>query len=208
MSEIANLIDESITNVISITEVKPLEVMKGWYGNKLYDKLHPDEDKPDVKFEAVKKLSKHLAGERGEHAATKTALAAAKQESDSQHSVEHAVDNTKKMYKGAVAGAKKAVEEVKSGGITKAAKATSEAVKEKVGAAADATNEAKDKAIGGIRKFAKEIGSGERNLSNIPGNIDDAIKEHPYLSAAAAAALAAGAGGLAAIKRMRKAAKK
>ena len=38
--------------------------------------------------------------------------------------------------------------------------------------------------------------------------VADLVKEHPYLSAATAAALAAGAGGLAAVKRMRKAAKK
>jgi hypothetical protein len=201
MSEIANLINESIDKAISINEVGKLEIMKGWYGNKLYDKMHPDENKPDVKFEAVKKLSKKLAEERTAHAATK-------KESDSQHSIEHAVDNTKKMYKGAVASAKKAVEDVKAGGIAKAAKDTAEKVKEKVGEASDAAVEAKDKAVGGIRKFAKEIGSGERNLANIPGNIDAAIKEHPYLSAAAAAALAAGAGGLAAVKRMRKVGKK
>ena len=38
--------------------------------------------------------------------------------------------------------------------------------------------------------------------------VADSVKEHPYLSAATAAALAAGAGGLAAVKKMRKAAKK
>jgi ElaB/YqjD/DUF883 family membrane-anchored ribosome-binding protein len=73
-----------------------------------------------------------------------------------------------------------------------------------------------DKANSTISSVAKKVaaeGEGVKDHLVKAGkkalaSADDAVKEHPYLSSAVAAALAAGAGGLTAIKRMRKAAKK
>ena len=56
--------------------------------------------------------------------------------------------------------------------------------------------------------LAKGLRKGKEYLHKGAEEIDEKIKEHPYLAATTAAALAAGLGGLAAVKKMRKAAVK
>jgi len=183
MSDIAKLIDETIESVMTEAEVvteDKLEVMKGWYGNKLYDKLHPDEDKPDLKFETIKKLAKKNRELEGMGVKEHLAKAGTK----------------------AVKATKDVAEDVKDKAIG-AAKKGAEVAKE-------AAEDVKGKVVGAV-KSAKDmdvkshlVAAGKKALKGA----DEVVREHPYLSAAAAAALAAGAGGLAAVKRMRKAGKK
>jgi ElaB/YqjD/DUF883 family membrane-anchored ribosome-binding protein len=162
--EIKKLIDDSIAAVIDteevVSEVEKLEIMKGYYGNKLYDKLNPE--KEDLAFKTVGKLSKKLAEERSaaEGMGVKEHLAKAGQK--------------------AVKGAKEAAEDLKG-------KAANMDVKDHLVAAGK-------KAVSAVKDKAEEL--------------KDTVREHPALAAATAAGLAAGVGGLAAVKKMRKAAKK
>lgn len=54
--DVNKIITESIAEAAGEVITEELEIMKGYYGNKLYDKLHPE--KPDLAFETVKKLAK------------------------------------------------------------------------------------------------------------------------------------------------------
>ena len=169
--EIKKLIDDSIAAVIDteevVAEVEKLEIMKGYYGNKLYDKLHPE--KEDLAFKTVGKLSKKLAEERAatEGMGVKEHLAKAGQK--------------------AVKGAKEAAEDLKDKAAGAAGKVADMDVKGHLAAAGK-------KAVDAIKDKAEEL--------------KDTVREHPALAAATAAGLAAGVGGLAAVKKMRKAAKK
>jgi hypothetical protein len=167
--EIKKLIDDSIAAVLDgeqeevVAEVEKLEIMKGYYGNKLYDKLNPE--KPDLAFETVKKLAKK------------------NQELQGMGVKEHLAKAGKK----AVEGAKETAEDLK-GKVTGAVdKVADMDVKGHLAAAGK-------KAVGAIKDKAEEL--------------KDTVREHPALAAATAAGLAAGVGGLAAVKKMRKAAKK
>jgi ElaB/YqjD/DUF883 family membrane-anchored ribosome-binding protein len=86
MSELQNFLKSAITEGIPGINEK-LEIMKGVYGDKAYDLLHPE--KKDDAFEAVKKLSSKLKEERDQGA----------------------LEHFKKGGKKAVAAAKTAVEE-------------------------------------------------------------------------------------------------
>lgn len=165
--EIKKLIDDSIAAVIDteevVAEVEKLEIMKGYYGNKLYDKLNPE--KPDLAFETVKKLAKKNQELQGMGVGAHLAKAGKK----------------------AVENAKEAAEDVKSKVAGAAGKVADMDVKGHLAAAGK-------KAVDAIKDKAEEL--------------KDTVKEHPALAAATAAGLAAGVGGLAAVKKMRKAAKK
>jgi ElaB/YqjD/DUF883 family membrane-anchored ribosome-binding protein len=84
-----------------------------------------------------------------------------------------------------------------------------------------AIEDVKEKVVGAGTKAAKSVEdmdakghlvkAGEKTIKAVKDKAEDVkelVKEHPYLSAATAAGLAAGVGGLAAVKKMRKAAKK
>jgi ElaB/YqjD/DUF883 family membrane-anchored ribosome-binding protein len=90
---------------------------------------------------------------------------------------------------------------------SKAVKDTAEDIKDKVvGAGKKAVSATEDMDIKGHL-----VSAGNKTVEAVKDKaeeVKDLVKEHPYLSAATAAGLAAGVGGLAAVKKMRKAAKK
>ncbi len=167
--EIKKLIDDSIAAVLDgeqeevVAEIEKLEIMKGYYGNKLYDKLHPE--KPDLAFETMKKLAKKNRELQNMGVGDHLAKAGEKAGESAKETAED--------LKGKVAGAVDKVADMDiKGHLTAAGK----------------------KAVGAIKDKAEEL--------------KDTVREHPALAAATAASLAAGVGGLAAVKKMRKAAKK
>jgi len=88
-----------------------------------------------------------------------------------------------------------------------------------IGATKEAAGDVKDKVVAAGKKAAevaedvkdKAVAAGKKAVEAAKEKADelkDTVREHPGLAAATAAGLAAGIGGLAAVKRMRKAAKK
>jgi hypothetical protein len=187
--DVNKIITESITEAAGEVITEELEIMKGYYGNKLYDKLHPE--KPDLAFETVKKLAKknrelqnmgvgdHLA-KAGEKAGEKVKEVAAE-------------------AKDAVVGAgKKAINATKD--------AATGAGQKVVDVAKNVVND--DKSVAGhlaksfkkIKDDAQEgaVGIGHKVASHL-GNLD-----YGNTALAAGGALAAGLGALALRKRLKK----
>ncbi len=187
--DVNKIITESITEAAGEVITEKLEIMKGYYGNKLYDKLHPE--KPDLAFETMKKLAKknrelqnmgvgdHLAkaGEKAGESAKETAAEA----------------------KDAVIGAGKKVINVTKDAATGAGQKV-------VDAAKNVVND--DKSVAGhlaksfkkIKDDAQEgaVGIGHKVASHL-GNLD-----YGNTALAAGGALAAGLGALALRKRLKK----
>ena len=189
--EIAKLIDDSVAAVIDteevVAEVEKLEIMKGYYGNKLYDKLHPDENKPDLAFETVKKLAKKNQELRGMGVGAHLAKAGEKAAEATKEAAVDVKDKAVSVGKKAVESAKEAAEDVKGKVASAVKKADDMDIKGHLTSAGK-------KALAAVKDKAEEL--------------KDTVREHPGLAAATAAGLAAGVGGLAAVRRMRKASKK
>jgi len=128
------------------------------------------------------------------------AIAAVISESD-EKSVGNAVDNTKKFVKELQTGERN----VQNAGGHIAKTGAGKFVKELETGERNVQN-----VPGHVKKFVDEVKSGERNLSNVPDNVKDYLDDIDVgkTSALAAAAIAAGLGGVAAIKRLRKSSKK
>ena len=190
MSDIAKLIDDSIAAVMNEGVVdKAKEVISDLKSGKaaeiVYDKLNPD--KPDFKFETIKKLAKK------------------NRELEGMGAKEHLAKAGEK----AIGATKEAAGDVKDKVVAAGKKAAevAEDVKDKaVAAGKKAVAGADDMDIKGhlVSAGKKAVEAAKEKADELK----DTVREHPGLAAATAAGLAAGIGGLAAVKRMRKAAKK
>jgi hypothetical protein len=190
--DVNKIITESIAEAAGEVITEELEIMKGYYGNKLYDKLHPE--KPDLAFETVKKLGKKLKDERAaaEGMGVKEHLAKAGQK--------------------AVAGAKETAIEAKDavvGAGQKAIAATKEAATSAGQKVADVAKTAvDDKSVAGhlAKSFKKIKNDAQEGATNIGHKVANHLGNLDYGNTALAAggALAAGLGALALRKRLKK----
>jgi len=191
--DVNKIITESIAEAAGEVITEELEIMKGYYGNKLYDKLHPE--KPDVAFETVKKLGKKLRDERAaaEGMGVKEHLAKA-----GQKAVAATKDAAVEAKDAAVGAGQKVVAATKD--------AATGAGQKVVAAAKNIVND--DKSVAGhLAKSFKKIkddaqegaaGIGHKVASHL-GNLD-----YGNTALAAGGALAAGLGALALRKRLKK----
>jgi len=168
-----------------------LEVMKGGYGNKIYDALHPE--KKDTSFDAVKKISGKLREER-DQVAKKTA----------QDASLKAADEVEGKWKEEVANTDQSVVAAK-----KAAEKTAQVAKENEVAKDASLKAAKEDSFAGrlgsaARKIKKDAEEGVdtlgRKFTNRLHNLD-----YEKTGLLGAGALAAGLGALALRKRLKNA---
>jgi hypothetical protein len=181
--------EELTEGIPGITE--KLEVMKGGYGNKIYDALHPE--KKDTSFDAVKKISGKLREER-DQVAKKTA----------QDTSLKAADEVEGKWKEEVANTDQSVVAAK-----KAAEKTAQVAKENEVVKDASLKTAKEDSFAGrlgsaARKIKKDAEEGVdtlgRKFTNRLHNLD-----YEKTGLLGAGALAAGLGALALRKRLKNA---
>ena len=191
--DVNKIITESIAEAAGEVITEELEIMKGYYGNKLYDKLHPE--KPDVAFETVKKLGKKLRDERAaaEGMGVKEHLAKA-----GQKAVAGAKETAVEAKDAVVGAGKKAIEATKDAAtgagqkVTDAAKNVADEGKSVAGHLANSFKKIKSDAQEGAASVGHKVAS---HLGNL---------DYGNTALAAGGALAAGLGALALRKRLKK----
>jgi len=198
--DVNKIITESIAEAAGEVITEELEIMKGYYGNKLYDALHPE--KPDLAFETVKKLGKKLREERAAAAdmGVKEHLAKAGQKAvkEAKEAAEDAKNTVVAAGQKAVAGAKDAAEEAKNTVVAAGQKAAA--------AAKNIVND--DKSVAGhlVKSFKKIKSDTQEGAASVGHKVASHLGNLDYGNTALAAsgALAAGLGALALRKRLKK----
>lgn len=188
-----------------------LEVMKGGYGNKIYDALHPE--KKDTSFDAVKKISGKLREER-DQVAKKTAQDASLKAADEvEGKWKEEVANTDQSVVAAKKAAEKTAQVAKDASL-KAAKEVEGKWNEEV---RDNTNMAKVAASKAAKEdsFAGRLGSAARKIKKDAEEGVDTLGrkftnrlhnlDYEKTGLLGAGALAAGLGALALRKRLKNA---
>ena len=213
--DVNKIIEESLRETTSkevISEVEPLQVMKGWYGSKLYDRLHktptPEEALGEKRFQIARKYrgavdSGDTEGARFARQQLKrihpTAAPEDKEASSllSQETARDAArdESTPRIRKGLVYGS----DEYKKLAAEREIAGTPDAMKKAVEADASVLSHLGKSA----RKVGDDIQSGVKSFGH---KVADHLSNLDYgKTALAGGAIAAGLGALALRRRMKKA---
>ena len=216
--DVNKIIEESLRETTSkevISEVEPLQVMKGWYGSKLYDRLHktptPEEALGEKRFQIARKYrgavdSGDIEGARFARQQLKrirSAAAPEDKEASSLLSQETARDaardeSTPRIRKGLVYGS----DEYKKLAAEQEFAGTPDAMKKAVEA-----DELKNSVLSHLGKSARKVGDDiQSGVKSFGHKVADHLSNLDYgKTALAGGAIAAGLGALALRRRMKNA---
>ena len=214
--DVNKIIEESLRETTSkevISEVEPLQVMKGWYGSKLYDRLHktptPEEALGEKRFQIARKYrsavdSGDIEGARfARQQLIRSAAAPEDKEASSLLSQETARDaardeSTPRIRKGLVYGS----DEYKKLAAEQEFAGTPDAMKKAVEA-----DELKNSVLSHLGKSARKVGDDiQSGVKSFGHKVADHLSNLDYgKTALAGGAIAAGLGALALRRRMKNA---